>query len=202
MKIHFSPASPFVRKCLVAAHELGVAERIEKMPASAHPVNRNPVIVESNPLGQVPTFFTDDGTVLFDSHVIVEYLNAECGGQLLPASGPARWKMLTEHALADGMLGATLLARYEMAVRPEPLRWTAWTDGQLDKVWAGLRWLEDAAPGFAGRVDIATISFGCVLGYLDFRFGEFDWRDGAPATAAWFAEFSERPSMKATFPSA
>lgn len=200
MKIHFSPASPFVRKCLVAAHELDVADRIERMPASAHPVNRNPVIVESNPLGQVPTFFTDEGTVLFDSRVIVEYLNAEHGGSLLPVSGPARWNCLTEHALADGMLNATLLARYEVTARPEELRWTAWIDGQLDKVWAGLRWLDTAAPGFGERVDIATIAFGCALGYLDFRFSELDWRDGAPNAAAWFESFSARPSMKATFP--
>jgi glutathione S-transferase len=76
MKIFFSPASPFVRKCMVVAHELGIADRIEKLPSAAGPVKRDATIIPKNPLGQVPTFITDDGQVLFDSRVICEYLNA------------------------------------------------------------------------------------------------------------------------------
>ncbi len=123
MKIFFSPASPFVRKCMVVAHELGIADRIEKLPSAAGPVKRDATIIPKNPLGQVPTFITDDGQVLFDSRVICEYLNATQSGKLFPADGAARWARLTELALADGMTGAALLARYESVLRPEALRW-------------------------------------------------------------------------------
>ena len=88
MKILYSPASPFVRKCLVAAHELGLDERIERVPAAAHPVNRDPSIVAHNPLGKVPTLITDDGAVLYDSRVICEYLNAQGDGHLIPRARP------------------------------------------------------------------------------------------------------------------
>jgi glutathione S-transferase len=201
MQIFFSPASPFVRKCMVVAHELGIAERIEKLPSAAGPVKRDATIIPKNPLSQVPTFITDDGQALFDSRVICEYLNATQSGQLFPADGAARWARLTELALADGMTGAALLARYENVLRPEPLRWTDWTDGQLAKVRTGLEWLETAAPAFGDRVDIGTIAFGCALGYMDFRFPDVNWRAEAPNTAKWFDAFNRRASMQATLPS-
>ena len=202
MKIHFSPASPFVRKCMVVAHELGIADRIEKLPSAAGPVARDAQIVQSNPLGQVPTFFCDDGSVLFDSRVICEYLNAQHGGAIFPAEGQSRWLRLTEQSLGDGMTGAALLARYETMLRPEALRWNDWTEGQLAKVHSGLQWLESAAPHFGERTDIGTIAFGCALGYMDFRFPAVDWRAKAPGTARWFEAFNQRPSMQATIPHA
>jgi glutathione S-transferase len=201
MQIFFSPASPFVRKCMVVAHELGVAERIEKLPSAAGPVKRDATIIPKNPLGQVPTFLTGDGQVLFDSRVICEYLDATHGGQLFPADGAARWSRLSELALADGMTGAALLARYENVLRPEELRWADWTDGQLAKVRTGLEWLETAAPSFGERVDIGTIAFGCALGYMDFRFPDVNWRAEAPNSAKWFDAFNQRASMQATMPS-
>jgi len=200
MKIFFSPASPYVRKCMVAAHELGLADRIEKLPSAASPVNRDQTIVPVNPLGKVPTFLTDAGEALFDSRVICEYLDALAGGKLFPA-GPQRWQALTDQALGDGLLDAALLARYENALRPEPLRWSDWTRGQLDKVHSTLARLEQAAPGLAARgVDIGTITFGCALGYLDFRFADYDWRAAHPAAAEWYGVFAQRPSMQATQP--
>jgi len=202
MKIFFSPSSPFVRKCMVVAHELGIAERIEKLPSAAGPVKRDATILPKNPLGQVPTFLCDDGQALFDSRVICEYLDAAHGGRLFPASGAERWARLTELSLADGMTAAALLARYENVLRPEPLRWAEWTGGQLDKVRTGLEWLETAAPDFGARVDIGTIAFGCALGYVDFRFPELDWRAAAPNSAKWFDAFSQRASMQATVPTA
>ena len=201
MKLHFSAGSPFVRKCMVVAHEVGIADRIERLPAAAHPVKRDARILESNPLGQVPTLTCDDGTVLYDSRVICEYLDTEFGGgRLFPQSGMARWRCLTEVALADGMTGAALLARYETAARPEAAQWPEWIDGQLGKVRSGVAWLDQAAPAFGDRFDIGTIAFGCALGYVDFRFPQLDWRAASPATAEWFARFSERPSMQKTLP--
>ena len=200
MKIFYSPASPFVRKCMVAAHELGIADSIEKLPSAASPVKRDGTILPSNPLGQVPTFLCDDGQVLHDSRVICEYLNDLQSGALFPATGKERWARLTELALADGMTAAALLARYETMLRPEPLRWSDWTDGQLAKVRSGLEWLEPVAPSFGDRVDIGTIAFGCTLGYMDFRFPSVDWRAAAPNTAKWFEVFNRRASMQATLP--
>jgi glutathione S-transferase len=200
MKIFHSPASPFVRKCMVVAHELGIADRIEKLPSAAGPVKRDATILPKNPLGQVPTFLCDDGQVLYDSRVICEYLDATHSGALFPKSGTERWARLTELALADGMTAAALLARYETMLRPEPLRWNDWTEGQLAKVRTGLEWLETAAPSFGDRVDIGTIAFGCALGYMDFRFPSVDWRGDAPNTAKWFGVFNQRASMQATLP--
>jgi glutathione S-transferase len=202
MKILYSAASPFVRKCLVAAHELGQAERIELVPAAAHPVNRDKSIVAHNPLGKVPTLITDDGAVLFDSRVICEYLNSQAGGTLIPTDGPQRWVVLTAQSLADGIMDAAVLTRYETAVRPEALRWSDWSVGQLAKVTAALTELEKHAKAFGDRVDVGTIALGCALGYLDFRFASLGWRDTYPGLAAWFERFGARPSMAATRPPA
>lgn len=202
MQIFYAAASPFVRKCLVVADELGLRDRIELVPASAHPVNRDPTIVAHNPLGKIPTLIADDGMVLYDSRVICEYLNAMAGGNLIPTDAPARWRALRDQSLADGIMDAAVLTRYETAVRPESLRWSDWTAGQIDKVNCGLDELEKHASAFGDRVDIATIAFGCALGYLDFRFGHLGWRDKHPNAAAWFERFGARPSMAATKPPA
>ena len=202
MKIYHAAASPFVRKCLVAAHELGLRERIELVPAAAHPVNRDRALVARNPLGKIPTLVTDDDAVLYDSRVICEYLNAQGDGRLLPREGGARWRVLVDQSLADGIMDAAVLARYETVVRPEALRWNDWTAGQLEKVTSGLADLEARAGGFGDRVDLGTIAFGCALGYLDFRFPALDWRGGHPNAAAWFLRFGDRESMVATRPPA
>lgn len=202
MKILFSPFSPYVRKCLVTAHELGLGDRVQLLPSNAHPVQRDREIIVNNPLGKVPTFFTDDGQVLYDSRVICEYLNALGNGSLFPAEAAQRWTTLTEQALGDGILDAALLARYEGAMRPEPLRWADWSAGQIDKIRTGVAAIDARADGFGARVDIGTITFGCVLGYLDLRFPDLDWRAGNGRAAQWFERFNARPSMQATLPRA
>jgi glutathione S-transferase len=197
MKIYFSPASPYVRKVMVVAHELGLADRIERLPSAAGPVKRDATIRQDNPLGQVPTFFTDDGTVLYDSRVICEYLD-DLGAGTFFGSGPSRWRNLTDAALGDGLLGAALLARYESVLRPEPLRWAEWSRGQLEKVTDAVDRMERMELGT--RLDIGTVTFACGLGYLDFRFPDLDWRAGRPSVTAWYADFAQRPSMVATAP--
>jgi len=198
----YSAASPYARKCLVVAHELDLRDKIELLPANASPINRDRTIVACNPLGKVPTFITDDGTVLYDSRVIVEYLNTLGNGALIPREGDARWVVLVEQTLADGMLDAALLARYETMLRPENLRWTAWIDGQLDKIRCSLDEMERRVAGFAGRVDAGTIACACAVGYLDFRFPALAWRNGHPGAATWFETFGARESMTATRPPA
>ena len=202
MKLFYSPPSPYVRKSLVVAHELGLRARIELLPAAAHPINRDRTVVAHNPLGKIPTLVTDEGTALYDSNVICEYLNELGKGNFIPPRGPARWTVLTEHALADGMLDAAVLVRYETVLRPEPLRWNDWITGQMEKVTSGLDQIEQRASGFGDRVDLGTIAFGCALGYLDFRYASLAWRDKHPNASAWFERFSARPSMVATQPTA
>jgi len=202
MKLFHAPASPFVRKCMVIAHEHGIAARLELAAGAPHPVNRDRNIVASNPLGKIPTLITDEGMALYDSRVICEYLDAVGGGGLFPKDSAARWRALTEQAMGDGILDAALLVRYETTARPEALRWQDWTNGQLDKIHCGLKVLEDAASGFGARVDIGTITLGCTLGYLDLRFPHLQWRASHPAAAAWFEGFNARPSMQATLPRA
>jgi glutathione S-transferase len=202
MKLFYAAASPFVRKCLVSAHELGLRERLELVPAAAHPVNRDRALVARNPLGKIPTLITDNDAVLYDSRVICEYFNGLGRGHLLPEQGPQRWAVLVDQALADGIMDAAVLTRYENAARPEELRWTDWIAGQLDKVSCGLAEIEQRVGAFADRVDLGTIAIGCALGYLDFRYASFGWRDKYPKTAPWYERFAQRESMQATRPPA
>lgn len=195
MKIYFSPTSPYVRKCMVTAHELGLADLMELLPASAHPVTRDASIVANNPLGKVPTFITDDGQVLYDSRVICEYLNALGHGHLLPAEGSARWEALTLQSLGDGILDAALLARYENHVRPEVLRWPAWVQGKIDAIHTSLDHLNQHPELFAQDFHLGLLTIGCALWYLDLRYPELAWRDNYPALAQASAATLARTSM-------
>lgn len=198
MKLYFSPTSPFVRKTLVVAHEVGLADQIEKVDCAANPVRRDQVIIAHNALGQVPTLLLEDGTMLADSRVICEYLNDRGGGALFPATGAARWRALADQSLGDGLLGAALLARYEVALRPPEKQWKDWLDGQFDKVATTLAAIEAQADALGDRADIGAITFACGLSYLDLRFADRDWRAAHPKAAAWYAAFSQRASMRAT----
>ena len=196
MKLFFSPTSPYVRKCMVVAHELGLTGRIDLLPSNAHPVTRDQTIIAKNPLGKVPTLITDDGQALYDSRVICEYLDDLGNGALFPKSGKARWEALTLQSLADGILDAALLARYEDVARPEAIRWADWRAAQLDKTETALAYLEGNLQGLAGRVDIGSLSMACALWYLDLRFTELLWRERYPKVAQWYAAFSQRPSTQ------
>lgn len=199
MQLYFSVTSPYARKCMVAAHELGVDSRIQLLPSAAHPIHRDATLVAANPLGKVPTFVTGDGLVLYDSRVICEWLDTRFGPRLLPAAGDARWRALVLQSLADGVLDAALLVRYEEAVRPEALRWAEWSRGQMDKIHTSLWSLEQSLQPLHGRVDLGTLSLGCALGYLDLRFDAWGWRQRYPQLADWAAAFMQRPSLQASW---
>jgi len=201
LKLYYSSTSPYVRKVMAVAHELGLADRIETLPASAHPIDRDENIARANPLAKVPAAVTDDGLALYDSRVICEYLDAHADGRVFPREGAARWQALTRQALGDGMLDAALLARYEVTARPADKQWPQWVASQLVKVRAGVDAIEREAAGFAGRAaDIGTITLACALAYADLRFPELAWRDAHPRAAAWYDEFSQHPAMVATRP--
>lgn len=199
MKIFFSPFSPYVRKCLVSAYELGIHNEIELLSSNAHPVHRDMEISEHNPLGKVPTFFAKNGQALFDSRVICEYLNEVTQGDLFPSLPSERWTNLTLQSLADGILDAALLARYEDVARPEDKKWQDWADANLAKIASALHYLEQQKLPLSQAATIGNISLGCALWYLDLRFSSYDWRTNYPLVANWFATFSKRESMQKTW---
>ena len=121
MTLHWSPRSPFVRKVMVAAHELGLADRIATVRTVVAMANVNRALLAENPLGKIPTLVLEDGTILYDSQVIIEYLDSLVGGgRLVPASGPARWLELRRHALANGLLEQLILWRSERDKQHHP----------------------------------------------------------------------------------
>jgi glutathione S-transferase len=199
MKLFFSVTSPYVRKCLVVAHELGVSDRITLLPSNAHPVNRDATIIAANPLGKVPTFFTDDGTPLYDSRVICEWLDATHGGTLFPRDGAARWQALVLQSLADGVLDAALLARYEGFVRPEALRWPEWLGGQMDKVHTSLHLAGTGAAAAAGPCRHRHAVAGLRTGLPGPALRRLGLARRYPQLAAWAADFMRRPSLQASW---
>ncbi|HTX06269.1 MAG TPA: glutathione S-transferase [Steroidobacteraceae bacterium] len=199
MQLYFSPTSPYVRKVRISAQELGFGEKIELISIALTPINPDDALRSSNPLGKIPTLITDDGDALYDSPVICEYLDALAGGhRLFPAAGPARWRALRRQALADGILDAAVLLRYEQTLRPKELRWQEWVDGQWLKMRTGLDALE--REHLEGAFDIGAVSIACALGYLDFRYASEGWRASRPRLTAWAGGISQRPSLRATVP--
>ena len=200
MQLIYAAASPFARKIRVLAAETGLLERIELLDTAVLPTTLNERVNALNPLGKIPVLLTDDGEALYDSRVICEYLDTlHQGAKLLP-SGASRWQVLRLAALADGLMDAALLARYEHVVRPAELQWPAWLDGQLGKVQRALTELERQVDLLQGPLDLAQIGVACALGYLDFRFADLDWRAAYPDLAAFQQAFSQRPSMRGSAP--
>ena len=201
MRLWFNPASPFARKVRVVARETGLAGRIEEINTVVSPIKPNAGLARENPLVKIPALATPDLGTLYDSAVICEYLDSlHHGTPLFPGAGPERWRALRLQALGDGVLEASVLMRYESAVRPQPLQWSDWTAGQFAKVRGGLDTLEQECPGWGERFAIGEITAACVLGYLDFRFPGEAWRESRRALAWWYERIAQRPSVKATVP--
>jgi glutathione S-transferase len=197
MKLHWSPRSPFVRKVMVLAHETGLVGRLDCVRTVVAMSTAHEGLLSDNPLSKIPTLVLDDGTSLYDSCVICEYLDGlHDGPRLFPPEGPARWTALRRQALADGFLDFLLLWRYERE-RAAPSQ--ALLDTFATKYTATMGFLEqEAAPLSQTPLGIGHIAIGCSLSYLDFRFTHLGWRNGHPQIVAWHAAFAQRPSMKAT----
>lgn len=201
MQLLMTQGSPFARKVRILARELGLANRIDEVIVKVSPVEANPELARSNPLAQIPVLLSDDGMTLYDSAVICEYLESlGAWDRTMPSSGPARWTALRSQALCDGMLNAAILCRYEAAARPAPLRWDAWSEGQQRKIAAGLTELDAQCAGWQDAFDMTQIGAVCVLGYVDFRFSDWAWRDGHPRLARWFSHIANRASVLETVP--
>ena len=196
MKLHWSPRSPFVRKVMVAAHELGLADRIQTVRTVVAMSSVNRELLPENPLGKIPTLVLDDGTVLYDSQVIIEYLDSLAGGgRLTPISGPARWQELRRHALTNGLLEQLILWMSERGRKPpsQPM-----LDAFALKVGSALDALEAEIGAIAAApLGLAQVTLGVAGDYLDFRFGDLGWRARCPKLSAWQQGFAQRPSMRA-----
>lgn len=201
-KLHYASASPFVRKVMASAIELGLEGHFALEPAAnpTMPTVRNPAIAADNPLAKVPTLVLNDGEQLYDSIVICEYLDAMDGRhKLFPASGMDRWRALRTNALADGILDAGVLVRLER-VRPEDKRWSDWIDGQLFKINGSLDLLENSFSNWSHGFNIGHIAVSCALQWLDFREIVDNPRKGRDRLYTWHEEFLKRPSMARTQP--
>lgn len=199
MKLYYAGASPFVRKVRVLAIETGLMDRLDIARVAMTPVGPDADLCADNPIGKIPTLVRDDGSTLYDSRVICEYLDGlHDGVRMFPQSGEARWTALRRQAMADGICDAAVGTRYETFLRPENFRWQEWVDAQMQKVRRSLDALEGES--LADTLDIGTIAIACALGYLDFRFSDEGWRESRPGLAAWYETFAARPSMGETIP--
>ncbi|CAI8752805.1 glutathione S-transferase [Pseudomonas sp. IT-196MI5] len=202
MTLYHNPLSPFVRKVMVLLHETGQQDRVALQTSVLTPVNPDLTLIDDNPLSKIPALRLADGNVIHDSRVILDYLDQQhVGNPLIPREGSARWRRLTLASLADGIMDAAVLVRYEVALRAPEKHWDEWLDGQREKIRRALALLEkDAIAELTCHFDVAAISVACALGYLDLRHPDLDWRTANPQLAAWYFEVSQRPSMIATMP--
>ncbi|MFM1815485.1 MAG: hypothetical protein RLZ98_2180 [Pseudomonadota bacterium] len=199
MKLLGSLGSPFVRKALICAHIKGAADKIQFVVTNSGP--EADALRARNPLGKIPILFLDDGTTVYDSHVICEYIDTLSDTpKLFPAAGPGRLKTLTLAALADGLAEASILVAYESRFRPKEMWVQSWVDRQQAKVDAALAHLEQNVPTFSGAPDYGHVALATSIGFVDLRQGA-DWRAKYPKVAAWQDDFAARvPSYAATMP--
>lgn len=202
MKLFHSPTTPFGRKVMVVLHETGLVGGVEVIEVTGTPLATGSLPVTQNPLGKIPALVRDNGRVIYDSRVICRYLDDLCHAGLY-GEGEALWNVLTLEATADGILDAALLMTYEARLRPEAIRFPDWVEAQWVKIARTLDAVErDWLDHLAGPLRMSQIAVGAALGYIDFRHGARNWREGRPRLAAWEAGFANRPAMQATKPPA
>jgi glutathione S-transferase len=203
MKIIGSLTSPYARKVRIVLAE-------KKIEADFVPENvwaPETTIREHNPLGKIPCLLMDDGSAVFDSRVIVEYVDTLSPvGKLIPADGRERAAVKTWEALADGILDAGILARLEATWRPAEQQSPAWIERQMGKIHSALQNMSSALGEsnccHNNQFGLADIAVGCALGYLDFRFPSIEWRAPYPNLDALYQRLMERQSFKDTVPPA
>jgi len=203
MKLIGSNTSPYVRKVRIVMTE----KKLDYNFVLEDVWSGQSRISEANPLGKVPCLIMEGGEALFDSRVIVEYLDTLSPvGKLIPAVGRERAEVKTWEALADGVMDAALLARMEAVwdKRTDAQRSQAWIDRQLGKIDASLKamsvGLGDKPYCTGNHLSLADIAVGCALGYLDFRFPQIGWRDDHPSLVRLLEKLEQRSSFADTVP--
>jgi glutathione S-transferase len=204
MRLLYQTHSPYARKVLVMAHEAGIAGQLEVIHHETSPTLRNDDVFKVNPLGKVPALIIEGGPSLFDSGVICEYLDSlHQNKPMIPADGIERMLSLRLQALAQGLCDAGILVRHETARRPEPYRYAAMRDGQIEKLLSTYDFLEKSEAAIEPEnaqspyVDIGQIALATALSWLEFRrLPAFE--PGRPRLSTWYRQFIRRPSMLAT----
>ncbi|MGE0222285.1 MAG: glutathione S-transferase family protein [Acetobacteraceae bacterium] len=201
MILHWSPRSPYVRKVMIAIHEMGLQDRIRTVRTVAGGTTPHWELMKVNPIGKIPTLELQDGTAVYDSPVIIEYLDTlHSGARLYPTAWPERLIALRRHALGQGMLDNALPLLGE-GFRPKDKQSEPHMELWRAKLRACVDALEQEADALAASpFSIGHIAIGVALGYLDFRFDAMSWRNGHPKLAAWHATFNARPSVMANMP--
>ena len=201
MILHWSPRSPYVRKVMIAVFELGLQDKVRTVRTVAGGTTPHRALMKINPVGKIPTLELPDGSALYDSPVIIEYLDSlHDGPKLYPAGWPERLTALRRHALGQGMLDNALpllaegLRPAERQSEPHKALWRS-------KLVACVDALEGEADALAASgFNVGHLTIGVALGYLDFRFADLAWRDGHPKLAAWHEAFNARPAVLANVP--
>jgi glutathione S-transferase len=202
MKLLSNPLSPYARKVRITAAMKGLESKIETVGIDTNPLD-NPQISTANPLAKVPALITEAGSVIFDSHIVCEYLDSLTPSPVLfPKSGQERWDALVLGSLADGILDAALLLVYEKRFRPENLWHAPWQQRQQGKIDRAVDHLESKPPTWGASPNYGHLTLACALGYLDFRH-EGKWRAGHPKLVAWLESFAKAvPAFEKTRPPA
>ncbi|MFW2588695.1 glutathione S-transferase [Sagittula sp. SSi028] len=199
MKLLYSPASPFVRKVMVALHETGQIDDVERVNVATTPLQADAALATANPVGKIPALVRENSPTLYDSRVICRFLDARAEAGLYPEA--RIWDTLTLEATAHGIMEAAVLIVYEERFRAPEHVSMDWIEGQWSKVARSLdaletRWMSH----LNGPLDMGQIAVGCALGYLDFRHDVRQWRIGRNDLAAWYDKMAQRPAMLATKP--
>ena len=196
MRLLLRGPSPFGRKCAFSIKHLQLSDQIGIGVPESEDHIRN-----FNPLAKVPTLIVDDGEALFDSRVILEYLDhITGGGKIIPIEAAARFKTLRLAALADGILESALLITYEARYRPDQTPYEPWIDFQRGKIQRALSAMSDLLPATNPPM-VDGIGLGCALEYMDFR-KQYDWRAEFPALVGWIDDFHvSNPIFASTRPS-
>jgi glutathione S-transferase len=189
LTLRTSPASPFGRKVKLSASLLGLTDRIEIVEADT--TNPADSLRQQNPLGKIPTLILENGETLYDSRVIVEYLDYLAGGGRVIPTGWDRFVALRQQALADGIMDAALLQVYEGRFRPADRHEPKWVEHQIGKVQRGLDHAEAHLSTPEPNLHIGHIALACALGYLDLRMGG-GWRESHPGLVGWLGDFEAR----------
>jgi glutathione S-transferase len=199
MRLYWSSRSPFVRKAMIAAHETGVASRIETIRVEVAATKLNADVMAHNPLNKIPTLVLENGEALFDSRVICEYFDSlTAAPRLFPSNLAERWVALRRETIGSGIM-ENGVARIGENARPSELQSQPHLSAYKAKIEAALDYLEaDARALTNDRFNIGHLAIGCALGYLDFRYADDDWRRGRSGLAEWHKGFVERASVKQT----
>jgi glutathione S-transferase len=201
MRLFTSPNSPYARKARIIIHEVALTSRVEEMIVS---LPADAKLRAVNPLGKIPALLLDDGSVIYDSRVICEYLDALGGGKFFPRAtlfreAEGRWRALTLQALGDGLADAVVRRNQEMRL-PESRRNPEVLARQTAAIEGAFAVADRAAAKFPAEPTIGEIAIACAIGYLDLRAPHDGWRDRHPQLARWLDAFSQRPSVQATRP--